>query len=137
MPQLVLVSEPVTSSRPALHRVPKVSNAFVKKLKCFLLCGVPFYKYGDHHGEFSQPEAELRTDYLRLRCRPGSASGWSRRSKSTELYQKNPEIQADWEASPGWAGASRLFWTAIWRVAASFSDRGGTQNSDLTSGGDE
>ena len=37
----------------------------------------------------------------------------------------------DWEASPGWAGASGLFWTAIWRVAASFSDRGGTQNSDL------
>ena len=39
-------------------------------------------------------------------------------------------VQADWEASPGWAGASGLFWTAIWRVAASFSDRGGTQNSD-------
>ena len=29
-------------------------------------------------------------------------------------------IQADWEASPRWAGASGLFcqWTAIWRVAA-------------------
>ncbi len=40
-------------------------------------------------------------------------------------------LQADREASLGWAGASGLFWTAIWRVAASFSDRGGTQNSDL------
>jgi hypothetical protein len=77
MPQLVLVSEPVTSSRPALHRVPKVSNAFIKKLAVFTLwCFVR----RTATAEFSQLEAELRTDYFRLRCRPGSASGWSRRS---------------------------------------------------------
>jgi hypothetical protein len=43
MPQLVLVSEPVTSSRPALHRVPKVSNAFVKKTQIYFTLWCPFF----------------------------------------------------------------------------------------------
>ena len=43
--------------------------------------------------KFSQPQAEFRTDYFQVRRRPGSASGWSRRSKSTELYTKELEIR--------------------------------------------
>jgi len=58
-------------------------------------------------------------------------SCWARREYSPARAGLALLVQADWEASPGWAGASGLFWTAIWRVAASFSDRGGTQNFDL------
>ncbi len=54
MPQLVLVSEPVTSgsSRPALHRAPKVSNAFIKKLAFFTLW-CPFCTANSHGGIFT------------------------------------------------------------------------------------
>jgi hypothetical protein len=41
-------------------------------------------------------------------------------SKLNVCTRPELSLQADWEASPRWAGASGLFcqWTAIWRVAA-------------------
>ena len=41
-------------------------------------------------------------------------------NRSNSFVRESYYIQADWEASPRWAGASGLFcqWTAIWRVAA-------------------
>jgi hypothetical protein len=46
--------------------------------------------------------------------------------KGVRDTRRHTTVQADWEA-----GASGPFWTAIWRVAASFSERGGMKSSDL------